>query len=246
MDKIEYLTTIYTEQLNDEDLIYKKKITEPNEWYRYIPSLEYTNVRRALYQMYIEHDYKKAKASFYNAARVAQYMSDIYDSRIMDNGMLEISCAMFSDNKALIERYSSLKNKINNDTSMPYQYSNCIQNILAEDWDKLDWNIHCLTRFVKMKQFVMFTGVIDILNGFKAKDEALLRKGLEDFIATSKKRNKDFLGIHKFFSIDTAGFCKLACIKGYEIDLKSPLVPAELMPIEPLEYYPEYDFLKEG
>ncbi|MCQ6958809.1 Imm49 family immunity protein [Mucilaginibacter aquariorum] len=243
MDKIEHLTTMYTEQLNDEDLIYEKKITEPEEWYRYIPFLEYTNVRRALYQMYIEHDYIKTKASFYKAARVAQYMSDTYDSRVMDNGMFQISYAMFSDNEVLIDRYSRLKNKINNDTSMPYQYSNCIQNILAEDWDKLDWNIHCLTRFVKMKQFESFAGVVNILNGFKAKDEVLIKKGLEDFIATAKKRNKDGI-ISKFFSIDTAGFCKLAWIKGYEIDLKSQLVPAELMPIEPLDYYPEYDFLK--
>ncbi|MFA6248093.1 MAG: Imm49 family immunity protein [Mucilaginibacter sp.] len=245
MDKFEHLKNRYADSLKDE-AVYFEKMKEPDGAYFYIGPLEYTNIDYALYQMYIEHDYKKARASFYKAAWIAAYMSDTYDRRVMDNGMLEISFAMFSDNKALIERYSRLINKINNDTSMPYQYSNCIQNILAENWDKLDWNIHCLTRFVKMKQFAMYAGIIDILNGFKAKDEELIRKGLEDFIATAKKRNKDFLGIHKFFSVDTAGFCKLAWIKGYEIDLKSPMVPAELMPIEPLEYYPEYDFLKEG
>lgn len=238
----QHLLQVYDLRKDDENVIFEK-IKNPENMYFFVPSLEGTNQINALYQIYIEHDYRKAKASFYKAARIAEYMSDTYDWRVMDNGMFQISYAMFSDNEVLIDRYSRLKNKINNDTSMPYQYSNCIQNILAEDWDKLDWNIHCLTRFVKMKQFESFAGVVNILNGFKAKDEVLIKKGLEDFIATAKKRNKDGI-ISKFFSIDTAGFCKLAWIKGYEIDLKSPLVPAELMPIEPLDYYPEYDFLK--
>ncbi|MET3980205.1 hypothetical protein ABIB62_002454 [Mucilaginibacter sp. UYP25] len=240
---LQHLLQVYEFRKDDEKLVFEKIKDQANRYY-FIPSLEGTNQINALYHIYIEQDYNKAKSSFYKAACIAEYMSTTYDWRVMDNGMFQICYAMFSDNKTLIDRYSKLKNKINNDTTMPYQYSNCIQNILAEDWDKLDWNIHCMNRFVKMKKFELYAGIIDILNGFKQKNEALIRKGLEDFTATAKKRNKDDI-ISKFFSIDTAGFCKLAWIKGHEIDLKSPLVPQELMPINPLEHYPEYDFLKE-
>jgi hypothetical protein len=126
---------------------------------------------------------------------------------------------------------------------MPYQYSNSVQNILLEDWDKLEWNIRCLTRFVAFDKFKVYGSALDILNGFRVKDPELITKGLQEFIMTHAKRNRDPL-ICKFFSIDTAGFCKLAWLKGYEIDLHSSLVPIELMPIRPLDHYEYYDFLK--
>ncbi|MBD1393641.1 immunity 49 family protein [Mucilaginibacter glaciei] len=233
MENIENLKAIVNNLLNNQIIAFSK-LDKGEDPYHIIPFFEYDYVAIALYNMYVDCDFEKAKDCFYKAARVAEHMSNVYDWRVMDNGMSQITYAMLSDNEALIIRYSKLRNKINNETSMPYQYSNSVQNILLEDWEKLDWNIHCLQRFVKMKQFESFGGVIDILTGFKAADEDLILKGLNEFVATSKKRNKDGT-ISKFFSIDTAGFNKLAWIKGYKIDLKSPLSPIELMPISPLK-----------
>lgn len=242
MDNIQHLKNICENSIQNQKIAFNKlKIGE--DPYYIAPFFEGDNINFSLYAIYIQQDFLKAREYFYKAARVAQYMSDKYDRRVMDNGMFQISYAMLSDNKALIDLYSLLRNKINNEPSMPYQYSNSVQNILREDWDKLEWNIKSLTKFTKMKKYEVFLPVVDTITGFKEKDESLIKKGLEGFIATSKKRNKDYL-ISKFFSIDTAGFNKLAWLKGYRIDLGSPLVPAQLMPVEPLEHYEDYDFLK--
>ena len=242
MNDIEHLKMIYSGFLNDEDMV-REKIKEPNKDYYFVPSLEGTNVIFALNAIYIEQQILKSKQYFYKAARVAEFMSVKYDRRIIDSGINQISYALLSDNEELIRRFSVLKNSINDDTNIGYQLPNAVQNTLLEDWDKLDWNIRCLERFVKFPQFKWHSPVLDVFTGFKEKDEGLVKKGLEELINTHKKRNKDPL-ICKFFSTDTAGYTKLAWIKGYRIELNNSLVPNELMPVEPLSEYPDYDFLK--
>ena len=47
------------------------------------------------------------------------------------------------------------------------------------------------------------------------------------------------------FSIHATGLAKLAWIKGIEVEINHPLLPKELLPINPnKEYFIEYDFLK--
>jgi hypothetical protein len=171
-------------------------------------------------------------------------MSNVYDRRIMDSGIYQMSYALLSDKADLIQRYSVLRNKVNHETGIGYQLPNAVQNIILEAWDKLDWNIHCLEKLVKLPRFKWCAGVINVLNGFKHQDKTIIEKGLHELLATHVKRNDSETLICKFFSTDTAGFTKLAWLKGYEIDLKSPFVPIELMQIKPLDYYEDYPFLK--
>lgn len=56
------------------------------------------------------------------------------------------------------------------------------------------------------------------------------------------KRMKNGL-TSEFMSSDTSAYCKLAWIKGYEIDLNTSLVTINLMAVKPLEHYETYDFL---
>ncbi|WP_448699771.1 hypothetical protein ACFGVR_21930 [Mucilaginibacter sp. AW1-3] len=244
MDKIDHLESIYKNRINDEAIVFEK-IKEIDNIYFFVPSLEGTNLLYAIRSIYIEHDYLKAKNLFYKAAAVADFMYRKFDRRVIDSGLYQMSYALLSDNKDLIDRYSVMKNPINHETGIGYQLPNAMQNILLDQWDKLDWNIHCLERFVKMPRFNSLTGVVDVLNGFKQKDAGLLEEGLKQLLSTYKKRREGDPLIYKFFSIDTSGFTKLAWIKGYQIDLKTPLVPIELMPVNQLEHYETYDFLNE-
>lgn len=242
MDKIDHLLMVYQNFLNDESIV-REKIQTPGNDYHFVPSLEGTNIVYATYAIYIEENYSKAKECFYRAARVAEFMSNKYDRRIIDSGINPISYALLSDNHELIERYSVLKNTINDDTQIGFQLPNAVQNILQEDWDKLSWNIRCLERFVKFPKLKWYAPVLDVFNGFKEKDGQLIKKGLDELLKTHKKRNKDPL-VSKFFSADTSGYNKLAWLKGYEIELGNDFVPKELMPIRPLERYEDYEFLK--
>lgn len=240
MTDIEHLAQIYSEQINDELLVYEK-VKIPENKYFFIPALEGTNVVRALYHL----NFGKidlAKQDFYHAARIAEFMSNVYDRRIMDNGTYQITYALLSDNEPLIHRYAFLKNLVNNETSMPYQFGNSIQNLLLNDLEKLDWNIRCLERFVNIKQFLGFKSVIPLLKAFKNDDEASVKECLKVMLVQHKKRNQHPF-FSKYISIDTSCFTKLAWRKGFEINLDSPLVPMGLMPIRPLSRYLDYDFL---
>jgi hypothetical protein len=60
-----------------------------------------------------------------------------------------------------------------------------------------------------------------------------------------QKRNKQHLLPKEFISHPALGYAKLAWLKGVEVVVDSPLVPADLLPIRPNDNYVEaYDFLK--
>ncbi|MNS52885.1 hypothetical protein D3C72_856210 [compost metagenome] len=196
----------------------------------------------AVHSIFIENDIDKAKLFFSNSASASEYMSIKYDRRIMDTGIEEMSYALLSDNVSLINRYALLKNKVNNVNFIGFQMPNAMQNILLNDFDKLDVNIDSIQKQIKYRRYRWYEPIVDVFQGFKTKDEALIKSGLLGLLKTHNKRNKSEL-ICKFLSTDTAGLCKLAWRCGYEIDLGSPLVPIELMPIRPLTEYQTYNFL---
>ncbi len=170
-------------------------------------------------------------------------MSTKYDRRIIDSGINQISYALLSDNKELIKRYSVLRNTINHELNIGFQLPNAVQNILLDNTEKLAANIRNIERFVRVPRFKWWSVTVGLLNGFLNKDRYQIENALKVMIQTHKKRNNDPL-ISKFFSVDTAGFCKLAWLKGHEIDLNSTLVPLEMMPVKPLDKYEDYEFLK--
>ncbi|MBO9676321.1 MAG: immunity 49 family protein [Sphingobacteriaceae bacterium] len=242
MDRIEQLEMAYKSYLESDPDIEGKVSSVENGKFFFIPSFEGSARVKAIYAIYIKRDYAEAKEFFYKAARVAEYMSVTFDRRIIDSGIYQISYALLSDNKDLIQRYSTLKNSINDTVNIGFQLPNAVQNILLNNQDELAHNIRNLERLVQVPRFKWWVNTVDVLNGFLSGSKDQIETGLQLMLKTHKKRNTDPL-ICKFFSIDTSGLCKLAWIKGYEIDLNSELVPVELMPVEPLSTYEDYEFL---
>jgi Immunity protein 49 len=87
------------------------------------------------------------------------------------------------------------------------------------------------------------------VNFFKAlclkdvsKSEALLKEMVSPKI--HQKRNDDAL-LKKYISMPALGYAKLAWILGIEVDVKSKLIPKELLPIQPNNTYEiPYEFLR--
>ena len=242
MDKKQHLIQVFENFRNDESKVFEK-IKNPENRPYYIPGLAGTNETLALYAIYIEHDFKKARLYYYKAARVKEYSTITYQRDISNVGIYDIVDALLSDDPLIIKRYSTIRNARQDETNFGFQIFNAAQNILLDDLEKLDKNIHQIERFLKFKQFEPINGLLDYFNGFKNQDISLITQGLENLLSKRKKRTFNPLTA-KFISIDTTGYNKLAWIKGYEIDLKSPFVPIELMPVKPLEHYEDYDFLK--
>jgi len=243
MTDIEHLKFVNNSIKENEPSVINKLYSEVNGKYFFIPGFEGSNKVYSLNSIYIEKNIEKSKQFFYNSARIAEYMSNEYDWQIIDSGIERISCALLSDNSDLIWRYSNLKNSKNHILSIGYQLPNAVQNVLQGNWLKLESNIVNLERFTKTQKYRWYAPTVNLFKGFLEKNKDEIETSLKKLLDTHQKRNKDPL-ICKFFSIDTAGLCKLAWTKGYEIDLKSSLVPIELMPIKPLEKYDDYDFLK--
>jgi hypothetical protein len=241
MDRIEHLKIIYEGRQNDEKLVFEK-IQDSENKYFFIPSLEGTNVIFALYHIYILHDFLNARSYFQRAASVALYMSEKYNARIIDSGIYPISYALLSDDDNLIKKYSVMKNPVNHNFSLGFQMPNAIQNVLLGNREKLDENIKHLERFVKLSRYKAYQDTVTIFKGFRNQDLREIELGLKGLLVTHSKRNSDPL-ISKFLSVDTAGYCKLAWMMGYEIKLGNDLVPEELMAVQPLPQYVSYDFL---
>ncbi|RZJ63862.1 MAG: hypothetical protein EOO47_27820 [Flavobacterium sp.] len=241
MEKYKHLNEVNDNWINNEKKALNKLKLKEDPYY-IIPYLEGANATFSIYSVYISHNALYAKNYFYKAARIAEYMSIKYDRRIIDSGINQISYALLSDNVDLIQRYSILRNTKNHELNIGFQLPNAMQNILKGDTVKLEENIRNLERFVQVPRFKCWASLVDVFKGFLAGDFAAIELGLQQMLQTHLKRNKDPL-VPKFLSIDTAGLCKLAWIKGYEIDLKSSLVPIELMPVKPLDRYEDYDFL---
>ncbi|RZK58608.1 MAG: hypothetical protein EOO91_07795 [Pedobacter sp.] len=244
MDRIDHLKIVYNSYLSSEKDIKAKIFSEENGRFHFIPAFEGYATIYAIYSIYLLKDFEMAKCYFYRASRVAEYMSLNYDWRIIESGIDRLSYALLSDDTQLIKKYSVLSNKQNNQLSIGFQIANAVQNIILDNMQKLDENIKNLERFVKLTQFKSWEPIVDIFKGFLNSKVNLIELGLQTLLNTDKKRNKNVL-INKFFSPDTSGLCKLAWLKGYQIDLKSSLVPMELMPIKPLAIYEDYDFFKE-
>lgn len=212
------------------------------EKYYQIPFFEVNNVICALSDIYIDDDFDAARQHFYNAASVALYMSKKYDWRVIDTGTFQISYALLSDNKPLIDSYSTLKNSVNHETSLGFQLANALQNIILEKWNDLEVNIRNAKKLTEINKFKNFAPCIDVFESFRLEDPLKLEHALYTLIKGHTKRMKNGL-TSEFISSDTCAYCKLAWIKGYEIDLKTDLIPIKLMAVKPLEHYETYDFL---
>ncbi|MBC7891485.1 MAG: immunity 49 family protein, partial [Sphingobacteriaceae bacterium] len=51
------------------------------------------------------------------------------------------------------------------------------------------------------------------------------------------------IATNKIISHPAAGWAKLSWLKGMEVEVKHPLIPKELLPVQPLSEYPEYEFM---
>ena len=241
MEKFEHLQ-IVLRNLQDDERTIMQKIKNPDERYHYISFLEGFNIVHAISCIYIDNDKHTAKEHFYKAAASMLYMSKAYDWRVMDTGINQISSALLSDDKEMIEDYMALRNTTNNESTIGFQLPNAIQNTLANNYDELEANIRNLERFVLLTKFKAYEGTVGVFKGIMSNNTDQIIIGLNQLLKTHKKRNTDPL-ISKFLSIDTAGLCKLAWLKGLQINLENDLVPQTLMPVEPLQSYKTYDFL---
>ena len=203
----------------------------------------------ARYHIGVTSNFLHTKLCYYTCGRIDEYMIRQYDAKILHYGVDHVSYAVLSDCEPLIQRYSRLRDS-QHDEMKPRGGVYCLamQHLMAEDWKGLEEDIPIFRKLSQKKgRWGFFAGL------HLRYHEAMLERNLEKVEAvlrefeTPENLKKRSLGsmIDKFISHPTLGYAKLAWRHGLEVEVDSPLVPRELLPVQPLSHYEDaYDFLK--
>ncbi|RZK68372.1 MAG: hypothetical protein EOO92_23395 [Pedobacter sp.] len=205
------------------------------------------NVKFALGAIFLENDIKKAKRYFYRCGRIDEYLIKVYDSRLLNSGMANISYALLSDNLELITSYANLADS-KFDWMVKHGHSTlmyAVQQVIKEDWDKVQYCLDIMAiKNQKLNKILLPDRMF--LEGFLLKDKQKLEDALYMLLENHKKRNKHMGIAQEYISIPALGYAKLAWLKGIQVDIDNPLIPKELLPYRPLDKYEDkYEFLKE-
>lgn len=218
------------------------KLEIPEEKPFYTDSFESLNVLYALYEMYKNSDFEKARYHFYQAARVAEY--ELKRHSLIETTIPRIGYAMFSDDHAIIDRYCQMKTSMG-DKWVGTIYIRSIQSVLLGDNDQLEFWMKKYEDIFAKKKDMTWQGCLEVLQGIKNSDKAQAELGINNLLKTHKRRPG--LGyIDPYFSIVGSTMAKLAWITGLEVFVDNILIPMDLLPVRPLPKYEDaYDFLKE-
>ena len=200
----------------------------------------------ALEAFFFENDICKAKHFFYLCGKIDEYLILKHDEKILDYGINHLSYALLSDCKPLIVRYSNLKHSlydrmIQSGATAPMYILQCL---IKDDWAEYER----VMPIMKNKTVPKFKMELDaaFYEALAERNKEKMEEVLAEFITPKvhKQRNKHHELINEFISHPALGYAKLAWYKGIEVNVNSPLVPKELMPIKPLDNYEDvYSFL---
>lgn len=231
------LGKLYDRTINDEKFLLEKISTNEK---LFIGSLTDVNKFLAFYSMFVENDFKKAKQYFYNAALISLYSIRKYNAPFYTN-IYSICYALLSDNEFIINKFSKLE-KENNTQIMGRLFIKNIQNVLN--------NINDISEIENLSNLLSkkpqgFNGLDIFFAGLKNGDKEKIKTTIKQLISNHGKRGE--LELYKdYFSFEITCLMKLAWRQGIEVEVNSPLVPKEILPIEPLDIYKiPYDFLKD-
>ncbi|WP_052181134.1 immunity 49 family protein [Alistipes sp. ZOR0009] len=244
---------------NEDSKIWLEKMTFSRESEKKFSSnFNYYHVLLAISNL-IKSELEVLKQNFYISALIDELQIKKFNSRLLDYGLNSIVYCILSDNEALIQRYAKLRYQrgANAEMSMDEMvatgelpiWCNTIQFFMVNDDAGVERNLNIietktLKSFPKKEE-----GLKDDYEFYKAlhtSDKAKMEGILEKLVSPKihKKRNDNPI-LNQYISLPALGYAKLAWRKGVEVEVNSPLIPQELLPIQPLEHYEiPYDFLK--
>jgi hypothetical protein len=207
----------------------------------------------------IKSEFDVLKQNFYLSGLIDELQIKKFNSRLLDYGLNSISYCILSDNEALIQRYTALRYErgLNAELSMDEMvaigelpiWCNTVQFFMANDNAGVEKNLNIIESKTLKNLPKKEEGLKDDYEFYKALhsgDKAKMEEVLEKLTSPKihKKRNDNPI-LNQYISLPALGYAKLAWRKGIEVEVKSPLVPKELLPIVPLDNYEiPYDFLK--
>jgi len=204
-------------------------------------------------------DFKHSKNHFYIASHLDLLRVKNFNNTMFDYDLSAVTYPLLSDNNLLIQKYSKLRyDAFGKMPSMDENVSkgkgaiwcNTIQFFMANHIQGIERNLNIietltLQKLPKNQQELKID--YEFYKALLLKDKSKCEELLEQLVSPKihKKRNDNAV-LNKYVSQPALGYAKLAWRQGLEVEVNSPLVPKEILPIEPLDNYEiPYDFLKD-
>ena len=197
-----------------------------------------------MYSFFIEKDLKKAKQHFYKCARLHEYSLKRFGNGVWNHDRIALLC----DNQKAIRNYTRVlglqEQKFMKTIGSWIYIQQCIIKGDYEAYKKA-------TDIIKADRFNMGTfnkktiGFCDaLMEGNQTEMESILADFVTPKFHIYSNSNNTF---KNYLSYPALKYAKLAWYKGFQVQVDSPLVPYELLPISPLqdEEYEDYDFVKQ-
>lgn len=205
-----------------------------------------------------EENFLKSKQHFYTASLLDELRIVKFNDDQLSFGLGLTGYPILSDNEEVIQRYSKLRydawgkmpgmadNVLKGKSDI---WANTVQFFMANDIEGIERNLNILETITLKKLSKNQQELLIDFNFFKALYEgnkSKMEEELDKLVSPKIHKKRNINDIHaQYISLPALGYTKLAWRKGIEVEVNSPLVPKELLPIQPLEKYEiPYDFLK--
>lgn len=204
------------------------------------------HVRFALKAFFVDHNISATKQQFYTCGKLDEYAIVRHYANTLDSRIDHLTCVLLSDSPTLIQSYACLKHSqyeqsIQRGLAAPLYIMYCI---LKDDWAEYER----IMPVMKSKAVPKFKMELDeaYFQALAAKDKSRMEELLAAIVSPKEhnRRSKHYILINQFISYHGLCYAKLAWLKGIPVEVNSPLIPKELLPLEPLPAYKnEYHFL---
>ncbi|RXK86058.1 Imm49 family immunity protein [Filimonas effusa] len=196
----------------------------------------------ALKALFIDKDITFARLCFYKCGLLDELLINKYDEKILNAGIVHLTFALLSDDKELIRRYANLTDstylqKVMQGLSTPMYILQCI---MKDDWAEFEHTM----QIMKTKTAPKLKMDLDAayFEAFAEKDKNKMEQILAELVSPKVHKRRNSQQVYgEFISQPALGYAKLAWLKGIEVEVNSPYVPKELLPVKPLESYRELD-----
>jgi len=188
------------------------------------------------------------------------YQINNFNSRLLDYGLNHITYALLSENEELIQEYGKLRYQRGENAELSMDemvaegempiWCNTVQYFMVNDIAGVERNLNIIENKTLKNLPKKEEGLKDDYEFYKAlhyKNKPKLEEILEKLVSPKvhKKRNTNPV-LSQYISHPALGYAKLAWRHGIEVEVDSPLIPKEILPIRPLNKYEvPYDFLKQ-
>lgn len=215
----------------------------------------------AFYQI-VERQFAEGKNDLSIVGLVDIYLVSNYSkshSSFLDFDLPRCLASVLSDNESLIQRYAKLRYQRGSNAKLSMDemvaqgespiWCNTVQFFMANDKTGVERNLNILETITLKKLPKREELLVIDYNFYKAlfeRDKSKVEETLAILVSPKihKKRNDNPV-LNQYISLPALGYAKLAWRYGIEAVIDTPLIPRQLLPIQPLAKYEiPYDFLK--